>query len=90
MSFPYHHHKAQKTTEPQLREFLADVKSADAVYLDFVTSSSPENLKILFEFVFKWYEEHLDYDIAIAHGLGCENKEESSKTAVQCEGANCL
>jgi N-acetyltransferase 10 len=35
----------------------------------FVTSPSPENLKTLFEFVFKGmdalgYEEHLDYDIA--------------------------
>ena len=35
----------------------------------FVTSPSPENLKTLFEFVFRGmdalgYEEHLDYDIA--------------------------
>lgn len=35
----------------------------------FVTSPSPENLKTLFDFVFKGldvlgYEEHLDYDIA--------------------------
>lgn len=35
----------------------------------FVTSPSPENLKTLFEFIFKGmdslgYEEHLDYDIA--------------------------
>jgi N-acetyltransferase 10 len=35
----------------------------------FVTSPSPENLKTLFEFVFKGmdalgYEEHLDYDVA--------------------------
>ena len=35
----------------------------------FITSPSPENLKTLFEFVFKGmdalgYEEHLDYDIA--------------------------
>jgi len=34
----------------------------------FVTSPSPENLKTLFEFIFKGfdalgYEEHLDYDI---------------------------
>lgn len=54
----------------------------------FVTSPSPENLKTLFEFVFKGldvlgYEEHLDYDIAVAHGLDGENKEESSKTVVR-------
>ena len=35
----------------------------------FVTSPNPENLKTLFEFIFKGmdalgYEEHLDYDIA--------------------------
>jgi N-acetyltransferase 10 len=35
----------------------------------FITSPSPENLKTLFEFIFKGmdalgYEEHLDYDIA--------------------------
>lgn len=35
----------------------------------FVTSPSPENLKTLFDFIFKGldalgYEEHLDYDIA--------------------------
>lgn len=54
----------------------------------FVTSPSPENLKTLFEFVFKGldalgYEEHLDYDIAAANNLGEENKEESSKTVVR-------
>ena len=55
----------------------------------FVTSPSPENLKTLFEFVFKGldalgYEEHLDYDIAVAQNLGGgENKEESSKTVVR-------
>lgn len=54
----------------------------------FVTSPSPENLKTLFEFVFKGldalgYEEHLDYDIAVAHDLGGENKEEFSKTVVR-------
>ena len=54
----------------------------------FVTSPSPENLKTLFEFVFKGldalgYEEHLDYDIAVAHGLDSENKGESSKTVVR-------
>jgi N-acetyltransferase 10 len=54
----------------------------------FVTSPSPENLKTLFEFVFKGldalgYEEHLDYDIAVAHGLDGEHKEESSKTVVR-------
>ncbi|PPQ68401.1 hypothetical protein CVT26_006073 [Gymnopilus dilepis] len=53
----------------------------------FVTSPSPENLKTLFEFVFKGldalgYEEHLDYDIAVAQGLG-ENKEESGKSVVR-------
>ncbi|KAF8955773.1 DUF699-domain-containing protein [Flammula alnicola] len=53
----------------------------------FVTSPSPENLKTLFEFVFKGldalgYEEHLDYDIAVAQGLG-ENKEESAKSVVR-------
>ena len=53
----------------------------------FVTSPSPENLKTLFEFVFKGldalgYEEHLDYDIAVAQNLG-ENKEEASKTVVR-------
>ncbi|KAH9479353.1 RNA cytidine acetyltransferase [Psilocybe cubensis] len=53
----------------------------------FVTSPSPENLKTLFEFVFKGldalgYEEHLDYDIAVAQNLG-ENKEESSKSVVR-------
>lgn len=53
----------------------------------FVTSPSPENLKTLFEFVFKGldalgYEEHLDYDIAVAQGLG-ENREESSKSVVR-------
>lgn len=54
----------------------------------FVTSPSPENLKTLFEFVFKGldalgYEEHLDYDIAVAHDIGDENKEESSKLVVR-------
>jgi N-acetyltransferase 10 len=54
----------------------------------FVTSPSPENLRTLFEFVFKGldalgYEEHLDYDIAVAHNLADENKEESSKTVVR-------
>lgn len=53
----------------------------------FVTSPSPENLKTLFEFVFKGldalgYEEHLDYDIAVAQGLG-ENREESGKSVVR-------
>ncbi|KAF9474755.1 DUF699-domain-containing protein [Pholiota conissans] len=53
----------------------------------FVTSPSPENLKTLFEFVFKGldalgYEEHLDYDIAVAQNVG-ENKEESSKSVVR-------
>lgn len=53
----------------------------------FVTSPSPENLKTLFEFVFKGldalgYEEHLDYDIAVSQNLG-ENKEEFSKTVVR-------
>jgi N-acetyltransferase 10 len=53
----------------------------------FVTSPSPENLMTLFEFVFKGldvlgYEEHLDYDIAVAQGVG-ENKEESSKSVVR-------
>ncbi|KDR80752.1 hypothetical protein GALMADRAFT_222352 [Galerina marginata CBS 339.88] len=53
----------------------------------FVTSPSPENLKTLFEFVFKGldalgYEEHLDYDIAVAQGLG-DNKEESAKSVVR-------
>ena len=53
----------------------------------FVTSPSPENLKTLFEFVFKGldalgYEEHLDYDIAVAQGLS-ENKEEASKSVVR-------
>ncbi|KAF8906316.1 GNAT acetyltransferase 2-domain-containing protein [Gymnopilus junonius] len=53
----------------------------------FVTSPSPENLKTLFEFVFKGldalgYEEHLDYDIAVAQRLG-ENKEESGKSVVR-------
>ncbi|PPQ91881.1 hypothetical protein CVT25_000756 [Psilocybe cyanescens] len=53
----------------------------------FVTSPSPENLKTLFEFVFKGldalgYEEHLDYDIAIAQNLG-DNKEESTKSVVR-------
>ncbi|KAF8200392.1 GNAT acetyltransferase 2-domain-containing protein [Pholiota molesta] len=53
----------------------------------FVTSPSPENLKTLFEFVFKGldalgYEEHLDYDIAVAQNIG-ENKEESSKSVVR-------
>ncbi|KAF4610814.1 hypothetical protein D9613_007060 [Agrocybe pediades] len=53
----------------------------------FVTSPSPENLKTLFEFVFKGldalgYEEHLDYDIAVAQGLG-ENKENTTKSVVR-------
>ncbi|KAF9530396.1 DUF699-domain-containing protein [Crepidotus variabilis] len=53
----------------------------------FVTSPSPENLKTLFEFVFKGldalgYEEHLDYDIAVAQNIG-ENNEESSKAVVR-------
>ncbi|KJA27939.1 hypothetical protein HYPSUDRAFT_34173 [Hypholoma sublateritium FD-334 SS-4] len=53
----------------------------------FVTSPSPENLKTLFEFVFKGldalgYEEHLDYDIAVAQNVG-ENKEESGKSVVR-------
>lgn len=53
----------------------------------FVTSPSPDNLKTLFEFVFKGldalgYEEHLDYDIAVAQGLG-ENKEDTTKSVVR-------
>ncbi|KAJ3497739.1 hypothetical protein NLJ89_g10307 [Agrocybe chaxingu] len=53
----------------------------------FVTSPSPENLKTLFDFIFKGldalgYEEHLDYDIAVAQNLG-ENKDEASKSVVR-------
>ena len=43
----------------------------------FVTSPSPENLKT------RGYEEHLDYDIAVAHDLGSEKKEEFSKVVVR-------